>query len=589
MTGTSFYSAADYPSAVSPERAGPGALDASGPVQVAVAGPAAQRRATVAFRVVLAIPHFVVLYVLGAAASVVTVIGWLGALVLGRLPGFAGEYLSGYTRWYGRVAAYLLLLTDGYPPFSLSSGEGAYPVRVAVSPGRLNRLTVLLRAILAIPAAVVSLILLSGVMIVVVIAWLVALVAGHLPGSLHQAFAAVLRYTIRHYSYVYLLTDAYPAGLFGDRPGTGERAATLPGGSGHEAPYPGYETPEPASRGPWPAPGAGYPPHPGYGAPGYDGSGYGPPPGYGQAGYAQPGYGQAGYAQPGYGQAGYEQAGYGQAVERYGQAGYEQPGYGPAGYREPAPGDGSSRAPGHDASAHTAPGRPAGWQLILAPGAKRLLGLILALGLLTVVGAGVSAGVAINSVIQRDRAISKLNAAIASHNNAVAQVRKDADQVTGAAARLKAANAKLDSALNAHDFNSCATLSCFGELNMANANANAAFARALRAIAFPGGAAADANRLIKAVTADKKAWTYMSHAVSFTDVVNRSARGQSAGKKVDQAYSALDKLLKRESTELNQKAAALDQEAAALDRRAAALNAPAKVLTSPAPSSASAE
>lgn len=578
MTGTSFYSAADYPSAVSPERAGPGDLDASGPVQVGVAGPAAQRRATVAFRVVLAFPHFVVLYVLGAAASVVTVIGWLGALVLGRLPGFAGEYLSGYTRWYGRVAAYLLLLTDVYPPFSLSSDEGAYPVRVAVSPGSLNRLTVLLRAILAIPAAVVSLILLSGVMIVAVIAWLVALVAGHLPGSLHQAFAAVLRYTIRHYSYVYLLTDAYPAGLFGDKPGTGERAETPPGGSGYEAPHPGYETPEPASGGPWPAPGAGYPPHPGYGAPGYVGSGYGPPPGYGQVGYAQPGYGQAGYGQ----------AGYGQAVERYGQAGYEQPGYGPAGYRETAPGYGSSRAPGHDASAHAARGRPAGWQLILAPGAKRLLGLMLALGLLTVAGAGVSAGVAINSVIQRDRAISKLNAAIASHNNAVAQMQKDAAQVSRAAAQLRAANAKLDSALNAHDFNSCATLSCFGEFNVANANANAAFARALRAIAFPEGAAAGANRLIRAVTADKKAWMYMSHAVSFTDVVNRSARGQSAGKKVDQAYSALAKLLKREATELNQKAAALDQEAAALDRRAAALNAPAKVLTFPAPSSASA-
>ena len=124
-----------------------------------------------AIRFVLAVPHFLALFFLGIAALAVVVIGWLGALVTGRLPHFAVTYLSGYLRWYSRAGAYLLLLTDEYPPFAF--GDGAYPVRLAVGSGKLNRLTVAFRIILAIPAAVVSILLTFGFStIVVFVAWL---------------------------------------------------------------------------------------------------------------------------------------------------------------------------------------------------------------------------------------------------------------------------------------------------------------------------------------------------------------------------------------------------------------------------------
>ena len=102
-----------------------------------------------AIRFILVIPHFLALFYLGIVAFAVVVIGWLGALVSGRLPRLAATYLSGYLRWYSRVAAYLLLLTDEYPPFAF--GDAAYPVRLTVGSGKLNRLTVLFRIILAIP------------------------------------------------------------------------------------------------------------------------------------------------------------------------------------------------------------------------------------------------------------------------------------------------------------------------------------------------------------------------------------------------------------------------------------------------------
>ena len=232
MAETSYYSPAASPRS----NGGP---ETPGPVLVAVAGPAAQRRVTVAFRLILAVPHFIVLYALGIAASVVVIIGWFGALATGRLPGFAAAYLSGYLRWYCRTAAYLLLLTDEYPPFALD--DTAYPVRVAVGHGRLGRLAVLFRVILAIPAAIASMLLVYGVLsIVILIAWLTALVAGKLPVSLHQAFAAVLRYVIRYYCYLYLLTDAYPAGLFGDQPGSQAPAEPPPNGPGYGTPNPEF-------------------------------------------------------------------------------------------------------------------------------------------------------------------------------------------------------------------------------------------------------------------------------------------------------------------------------------------------------------
>ncbi len=190
------------------------------PVYVAAAGPVPQSRATVAFRLLLAIPHFFVLYFVGIAAGIIAFIGWWGALFTGRLPEFAATFLTGCLRWQTRVSAYMMLLTDAYPPFSLDD-DPDYPVRVTVPAGQpLNPLAVLFRLILAIPAAIVAaLVVVGGGTIVSFIAWLITLVSGQLPAALHQAYNAVLRYHIRYVGYWWMLTAAYPSGLFGDTPG----------------------------------------------------------------------------------------------------------------------------------------------------------------------------------------------------------------------------------------------------------------------------------------------------------------------------------------------------------------------------------
>lgn len=191
------------------------------PVQVFVAGPRPQNRLTVLVRAILMIPHAVVLFFLGIAAAVVAFLGWWGALFTGRLPGFAATYLTGYVRWYSRVMAYAVFLTGKYPPFSLDD-QPDYPVRIATTRETLNRFAVFFRFILVIPAAFLSSFLSYGAFtVVLVVTWVIALIIGKVPATLHQAYAAVFRYQVRSACYSYLLTPTYPVrGVFGDqRPG----------------------------------------------------------------------------------------------------------------------------------------------------------------------------------------------------------------------------------------------------------------------------------------------------------------------------------------------------------------------------------
>jgi hypothetical protein len=204
---------------ISPAAAGEQEL---APVLVTFAAPARQSRLTVLVRIILVIPHLIVLAVLGIAAYVVAIAGWFGALFTGRLPQFAADFLAGYLRWQTRVSAYAFLLTGDYPPFSLADAD--YPARVAVQPGRLNRLAVLFRIFLLIPCGIVQAILSYGALTIFQLAsWVITLITGQLPDPVYQAMAAVLRYQARTLGFAWMLTSAYPAALFGDERGYGVR------------------------------------------------------------------------------------------------------------------------------------------------------------------------------------------------------------------------------------------------------------------------------------------------------------------------------------------------------------------------------
>ena len=69
----------------------------------------------------LAIPHIIILIVLSVVAVVAVVVAWFAILFTGRYPRGLFDFVVGVSRWWLRVDAYAtLLVTDRYPPFSLS-------------------------------------------------------------------------------------------------------------------------------------------------------------------------------------------------------------------------------------------------------------------------------------------------------------------------------------------------------------------------------------------------------------------------------------------------------------------------------------
>ncbi len=70
---------------------------------------------------ILAIPHYIVIFVLGILSLIVTIIAWFAILIVGRYPRGLFDFSIGVSRWTFRVSAYAgMLVTDRYPPFRLS-------------------------------------------------------------------------------------------------------------------------------------------------------------------------------------------------------------------------------------------------------------------------------------------------------------------------------------------------------------------------------------------------------------------------------------------------------------------------------------
>jgi Domain of unknown function (DUF4389) len=90
----------------------------SHPVDLEIDGPEMQRRAVTFFRLILAIPAFVVAYVFLLVLFFVSLIGWFVALVIGRTPKGMRDLSAYCLRYEAQMSAYLLILTDRYPSFS---------------------------------------------------------------------------------------------------------------------------------------------------------------------------------------------------------------------------------------------------------------------------------------------------------------------------------------------------------------------------------------------------------------------------------------------------------------------------------------
>ena len=178
-------------------------------VDVVVADDLRRSRVTVFFRVLLAIPHLIWLYLWSIAVWFLAPIAWLVTLIDARPPEFFAGFYSSFLRYQTHVVAYLTLVANPYPGFL--GRAGSYPDDLVVDTGeRQNRWTIGFRIILAIPAAGVTSALAGPAFAVGFLGWFACLVTGRMPTGLRNLGAYALRYAAQTGAYMLLLTDRYP-------------------------------------------------------------------------------------------------------------------------------------------------------------------------------------------------------------------------------------------------------------------------------------------------------------------------------------------------------------------------------------------
>jgi hypothetical protein len=206
------------------------------PVNVTVEPKLTDRnRLTTAFRLILAIPHLILVGgigfsllihtnrpdvvslgpetgLLGGIATLLAIVSWFTIVISGEHIAAIRQYTRFYLRWRVRALAYVMLLEDQYPPF----GDGPYPASVteADPTAPRDRLSVGLRIFLGIPHFIVLAFLLPAWWLITILAWCLILVSGRYPQGLYDFAVGCFQWYIRVEAYMLLLVDDYPPFAF---------------------------------------------------------------------------------------------------------------------------------------------------------------------------------------------------------------------------------------------------------------------------------------------------------------------------------------------------------------------------------------
>lgn len=163
----------------------------------------------------MAIPHFIVLYVLGAVAQVCAVVSWFAILFTGSMPEGLANMIVMAQRYQNRVLSYTFWMRESYPAFEFD-GRPADPRNdpavsdYMVSLNDRDRLNVALRIIFAIPSLLFGILVELGVGACVIIGFFTVLFTGKVPQGVSDFMVKGLRYGTRLGSYLYLLHDQAP-------------------------------------------------------------------------------------------------------------------------------------------------------------------------------------------------------------------------------------------------------------------------------------------------------------------------------------------------------------------------------------------
>jgi hypothetical protein len=177
-------------------------------VRVHSGEPLRRRRLAVALRLLLYVPHALVVAVWSALALAALVVGWFALLLAGRMPAPLHRFLGAYVRYTGQVSAWFFLLSGRYPNPRRTT---THPFAVEISErARQPRLVTFFRALLALPALLLASVLRVVLTLSAVAAWFVSLALGRTTAGLQELGTFCLRYELEAVAYLLLLTPRYP-------------------------------------------------------------------------------------------------------------------------------------------------------------------------------------------------------------------------------------------------------------------------------------------------------------------------------------------------------------------------------------------
>jgi hypothetical protein len=210
------------------------------PIRLVVRGDELDRsRLTTFFRLLLAIPVLIWLFLRGIAAFVVAFVNWLAVLIQGEVPDSLHDFVASYVRYAAQVSAYVFLAADPYPWFRV---QGDYPVDVEIDPPtRQSRWTGFFRLVLALPALALAATLGGGLgggssgssgstqagdeywiaswglsaggvaSVAAFLAWFFIVARGRVPRGIRDLLRYAIGYSAQALGYLLLLTGRYPS------------------------------------------------------------------------------------------------------------------------------------------------------------------------------------------------------------------------------------------------------------------------------------------------------------------------------------------------------------------------------------------
>jgi hypothetical protein len=184
------------------------------PVQLDLESPLEVARWRPLVHWLLAIPHIIVVQVLGSVQSVLIVIAWFAILFTGSIPKGLFDFMAMILRYQWRTSSYVFFMRESYPPFAFDAQNmdpGDDPARVSVEyPERLSRGLIFIKWLLVIPNVIALLFVGIGAFFVGIASFFAVLFTGRWPAAMRNYLVGTSRWSTRASAYFYLMTDVYP-------------------------------------------------------------------------------------------------------------------------------------------------------------------------------------------------------------------------------------------------------------------------------------------------------------------------------------------------------------------------------------------